>query len=172
MKKTKYIILGAIGLIGLVPVLTAGWVMAEKPQSQPLNRAVLKIDSLSCGGCFSSISASLTPLEGYSGMGANLFRKLIAVDFAEPLTVEKISRKLSEVGYPGKLEYVDAISEKESFAYLDAKKAGGASNGGSCCSGGEISDSRSADPGSSGPAAPSGGACCTLPDVSQPTEAL
>lgn len=171
MKKTKHIFLGSIGLIGLVLMLTAGWVMAEKSQSQTLNRAVLKIDSLSCGGCFSTISKGLTSLEGYSGMGANLFRKLIAIDFAEPLTVEKISRKLSEVGYPGKLEYVDAISEKESFAYLDAKKTGG-SFGGGCCSGGEISDRRSADPGSSILAAPSGRSCCVLPDVSQPTEAL
>ncbi len=109
MKKISLMIMG---LISLILILAAAQVFAEKRNNQTLNRAVLRIDSLSCGGCFSTISAGLAPLEGYSGMGANLFRKLIAVDFVEPLTAEKISQTLSEVGYPGKLEYVDAITER------------------------------------------------------------
>ncbi|CCK82123.1 heavy-metal-associated domain-containing protein [Desulfobacula toluolica] len=173
MKKTKHIILSSIGLIGLLLLITAVAVMAEKPETRTLSRAVLKIDSLSCGGCFSTISSGFAPLKGYSGMGTNLFRKLIAIDFAEPLTIEKISSKLAQVGYPGKLKYVDNISQKESFAYIDAKKNRGSSNSGSCCSSGAIPDSRSIDPGSSGLAEPtSGGSCCTLPDVSQSTKAL
>ncbi|WP_299981493.1 heavy-metal-associated domain-containing protein [Desulfobacula sp.] len=164
MKKITYIIFGGVGL---VLVLVTGLVMAEKPQIQNLNRAVIKIDSLSCGGCFSSINAGLSSLEGYSGMGANLFRKLLAIDFTAPLTAEKLSQKLSEIGYPGKLETVDSILEKESFAYIDSKRSGLASAGGGCCGGGPSPDNNNRNQGSSNPIAPSGGSCCALPDVTQ-----
>ena len=162
-----------IGLIGLVLVLATGLGMAEKPQNQALNRAILKIDSLSCGGCFSTINAGLAPLEGYSGMGANLFRKLVAVDFTAPLTAEKISQTLSEVGYPGTLQAVDAISEKESFAYLESRRSGFGSNGGSCCSRGPSTSANGPNPRkSTGQIGPNGGSCCTRPTVSQSTKDL
>jgi len=160
VKITRYIV---FGFVGLVLVLMAGLVMAEKPDTRDLSRAVLKIDSLSCGGCFSSINAGLTPLEGYSGMGANLFRKLIAIDFTAPLTASKISQTLTDMGYPGKLETVDAISQEESFKYLESKRTGFISNGSSCCSGRQ--DSSNLTP------APSG-SCCAVPGVSQPTKDL
>jgi copper chaperone CopZ len=167
VKKRNYIILG---FAGLVLVLMAGIGIAEKPQAQELSRAVVKIDSLSCGGCFSTINAGLTPLEGYSGMGANLFRKLIAIDFTEPLTAEKISQKLIEVGYPGKLETVEAISKKESFAYLESKRTGFISGGGSC--GGGYPGLSSGNQGSSGKEPSSYGSCCPQPGGSQPTQDL
>jgi len=168
VKKINYIILG---FVGLVLVLMAGIGFAEKPQARELSRAVLKIESLSCGGCFSTINAGLAPLEGYSGMGANLFRKLIAIDFTAPLTAEKISQTLIDLGYPGKLETVDAISEEESFAYLESRKTGFASNGGSCCSS-EYPGSGNGNQGSSSRIAPSGSPCCALPGVSQSTQKL
>jgi len=162
-----------IGSIGLILVLAAGLVMAEKPQPQTLERAVLKIDRLSCGGCFSSINAGLASLEGYSGMGANLFRKRVAIDFTPPLTAEKISQTLLDVGYPGTLETVYPISEKESFAYLESRRTGPASSGGSCCSGGSpLADNRTNEQGSTGRIAPNGGSCCTLPSVPESTEDL
>ena len=168
MKKTKHIIFGSIGL---VMILMAGLVMAEKPDDQSLNRAVLKIDSLSCGGCFSTINTELSPLEGYSGMGTNLFRKLIAIDFTAPLTPEKISQTLSDVGYPGNLEIVETISRKESFAYRESKRSGFSSGGGgSCCSGGGTASNKIGSQGSSGLSTQSGGSCCALPSVSQSTE--
>jgi copper chaperone CopZ len=170
VKKMLHVIIGAVGFL---IVLMVGLVMAQTPQPQNLSRAVIKIDSLSCGGCFSTINSGLSPLEGYSGMGANLFRKLIAIDFEAPLTAEKISQMLTKVGYPGKIEYVDAISEKESFAYLESKRTGFNSGGGSCCSGGSLpAGSSPGNPGSSTGIAPSGGSCCTLPGVSQSTEDL
>jgi len=163
-----------IGFAGLVLILTAGLVMAEKPQSKDLSRAVLKIDNLSCGGCFYTINAGLTSLEGYSGMGANLFRKLIAIDFAPPLTAQKISQTLSDIGYPGKLETVDAISQKESFAYLESKRTGFRPGGGSCCSGKgpQGNTGTGGNQGSSNLTTPPGGSCCALPGVSQPTKDL
>jgi len=170
VKKTKHIIFGSVGLLLLLMV---GLVMAEKPDTKDLSRAVLKIDSLSCGGCFSTINAGLTPLEGYSGMGANLFRKLIAIDFTAPLTPEKISQTLADVGYPGNLELVETISKKESFAYLESKRSGFSSGGGgSCCSSGGTSSNKIRSQGSSGLPTQSGGSCCALPGVSQPTENL
>ncbi len=134
VKLSKYMV---SGLIGLTLVLMASLGVADNPETQTINRAVIKIDTLSCGGCFSTISAGLNPMEGYSGMGTNLFRKLIAIDFIAPLTQEKISEKLVEVGYPGTIEDIGPISEKESFAYLESKRTGFASGGGGgCCSGG------------------------------------
>lgn len=131
MKPVKYIILGAVGLF---LIFSAGQATAEKAGPGGLKRAVIKIDTLSCGGCFNTISEGLSPLKGYSGMGMNLFRKRIAVDFAEPLTVEEISGKLSQVGYPGSVESVEPVSEEESFAFLDLKKAGaGTVREGGCC---------------------------------------
>lgn len=171
MKKTKHII---FGFVGVVLILMAGLVMAEKPQPQTrdLSRAVLKIDSLSCGGCFSTINAELAPLEGYSGMGANLFRKLIAIDFAAPLTVEKITQALFDIGYPGKLENVDVISQKESFEYLESKRTGFTAGGGSCCSTGGLPSKSNNNQDSSGRITLPGSSCCSLPGVSQPTENL
>lgn len=169
VRKIHYIIIGSVGLL---LVLMTGPGMAEKSQTQDLQRAVIKIDSLSCGGCFSTINAGLAPLEGYTGMGANLFRKLIAIDFAAPLTKEKIFQKLTEIGYPGKIETIDAIGEKESFAYLESRKTGFASNGGSCCSGGTPASNDNANKTPSGLITTPGGSCCTLPGVSQPTKDL
>lgn len=162
----------AASLIGLILVLTSGWVMAFDLETQTLSRAVIKIDSLSCGGCFSTISSGLSPLEGYSGMGANLFRKLIAVDFSAPLTAAQISQKLSEVGYPGKLERVETISEKESFVYMDSQRSPVAQGGGCCSTGAPPVDNNTAKQKSPGLLPPVGGSCCTLPGVSQPTENL
>ncbi|MBC8438487.1 MAG: heavy-metal-associated domain-containing protein [Deltaproteobacteria bacterium] len=167
MKKINYIILG---FVGLALVLTAGLVVAEKPRAKELSRAVLKIDSLSCGGCFSTINAGLAPLEGYSGMGANLFRKLIAIDFIPPLTAEKISQALIDAGYPGKLETVDSISKEESFAYLESKRTGFISGGSSC--GGGYAGRSNGNQGSSGKAPSPSGSCCPLPGGSQPTQDL
>ena len=122
-----------IGLIGLFLILGAVQVTAEKTDPGSIQRVVIKIDSLSCGGCFNAISAGLSPLTGYSGMGTNFLRKLIAVDFTGPLTVEEISQKLAEAGYPGTVETIESIPEKESFAYLESKRTGFKSGGGSCC---------------------------------------
>ncbi|MFH2057437.1 MAG: heavy-metal-associated domain-containing protein [Pseudomonadota bacterium] len=160
MNKIKVLI---IGIVGMVLVLTVVPATSQTDQRKPINRAVIKVDSLSCGGCFSTISAGLVTLEGYSGMGVNLFRKLIAVDFIAPLTKEDISKKLSEVGYPGQVKYVDAISEKESFAYLDSREAGlRSSSGGGCCSVSEApANNTSKD--SKPQSVPSGGSCCSNP---------
>lgn len=151
-----------VGLTMAAVLLSAGFGMAQKEENNALNRAVIKIDTLSCGGCFSTINAGLEGLKGFSGMGANLFRKLIAVDFTSPLTKEAIAEKLTEVGYPGEIKYVDAITEKESFAYIESKRSrfsgyGGGGCGG--CSGGGY-------PGAAGqgaPSLPSGGSCCPVP---------
>jgi copper chaperone CopZ len=168
VKTIKGVIIGAVGLI---LVLTAGRITAESTPGPGLKRAVIKIDSLSCGGCFATINAGLETLEGYSGMGANLFRKLIAIDFAAPLTAGEISKKLSNMGYPGHLETVDSITEKASFASLESRRTGKAGNGGSCCSGGTLSR-KSSNQGQPGLLLPQGNSCCTLPGAAQPTKPL
>lgn len=164
MKKRDILLIAAAAVL----ILIAGSVIAEEPTRPGLKRAVIKIDSLSCGGCFATINAGLLELEGYSGMGANLFRKLIAVDYSEPLTPEEISKKLTEVGYPGEVEAVEAISEKESFAYLESKRtrfsgAGGCGFGGGGCAAGSPP---------AGAAPQSGGSCCDLPGTANPAKTL
>ncbi len=159
-----------IGFIGLFLVLAAGSVAAEDPQSPDLNRAVLKIESMTCGGCLSTIGSGLSPLEGYLGMGANLSRKLVAVDFAAPLTAEKITQMVSETGYPATLETVEAISEKESFAFIDSRRRGTKGGSGGCCSGGAASANKdNTNQGSPSIKPPTGGACCPLPGIARPT---
>lgn len=172
MKKLKHIISGSamLVLILMTGFVTAGNLEQDKTQDKKeLTRVVLKIDNLSCGGCFSTINSSLASLEGYSGMGANLFRKLLAVDFSAPLTPEKISEVLAKAGYPGTLEGIDTIFEKESFAFLESRRTGPASGKGGCCSGGTpLPDNGNLD---SGQLLPPGDSCCTLPDVG-PTKTL
>lgn len=130
VKAIKYVIIGVMGAF-LIFAPERG--TAEKVDPGSIQRVVIKIDSLSCGGCFNTISTGLSSLKGYSGMGTNLFRKLIAVDFTGPLTVEDISRKLAEIGYPGTVVTIEPILEKESFAYLESGRTGFKPGGGSCC---------------------------------------
>ena len=130
MKSIRYLILVAVGVFIL---FAADRVTAERTEAGGIRRAIIKIDALSCGGCFNTISQALSPLKGYSGMGMNLFRKRIAVDFTEPMTEEEITRTLSQVGYPGTIETVESVPENEAFAYPDQKRAGAGPGQGSCC---------------------------------------
>ena len=118
MKKLNFLI---VLTLALSIVAVSGIVMADKKDAKVLKRTVLKVDNLSCGGCFATINQSLTPMEGFSGFGANLLRKLIAVDFVPPLTPEVIAKTITESGYPAKLESTSNITEKESFVYIQQK---------------------------------------------------
>jgi len=138
VKAFKYVI---IGVMGAFLIFAPEQGTAEKADPGSIQRVVIKIDSLSCGACFNTISTGLLSLKGYSGMGTNLFRKLIAIDFTLPLTVEDISRKLAEVGYPGTVVTIEPIPEKESFAYLESRRTGFKSGRGSCCTLSETSES-------------------------------
>lgn len=132
----------------------AGGVTAENKGENPLQRAVFKIENITCGSCFSKINASLTPLEGVSGMGANLFRKRVAVDFIGSLSPEEIGQAITKAGYPATLESVDSILEKESFAFLNARQKGQGFGGGCCSGGGGLSKLQPP------PDTGQGGSCC------------
>lgn len=142
LKKLKFLIVLALAL-SIVAV--SGMAIAEKKDANILKRTVIKVDNLSRGGCFATISQSLSPMEGFSGFGANLLRRLIAVDFVPPLTPEVIVKTITESGYPAKLESTNNITEKESFAYIQQKRNSyTGSNGqgkGSCCSVSSVSSS-------------------------------
>jgi copper chaperone CopZ len=128
-----------------------------------VQRAVFRVENLTCGACFSNINAGLVPLEGFSGMGANLFRKRVAVDFVSPLSVDEIGSAISQKGYPATLESVEPIMEKESFAYLNTRQKGPGTGGG-CCSRGNAGAVQGQLPLS---AITGGGFCCTQPRGSQ-----
>lgn len=157
-------------LIGLLLVFKTGFVVAEDPQPSDLSRAVLKIESVSCGGCLSTIDSGLSQLEGYLGMGANLPRKLIAVDFAEPLTAAVITRIISNTGYPATLETVETITKEESFAFVASVRRDIRQGGGGCCGGGAAAKKDNTNQGSPGLKPPTAGACCPLPGIGQPTK--
>lgn len=119
-------------------VIVSGIVIAGKTENGSLERAVLKVDNLSCGGCFTTINKSLNSLEGFSGFGANLLRRLVAVDFIPPLTSEAIAKTITDSGYPATIESISGITEKESFVYIQKKRDLYSGNNGlgqgSCCS--------------------------------------
>ena len=159
MKKLSLFIMIFI-LAGAAFFWSSGGVTAGSNEDKSIQRAVFKVDNVSCGVCFTHINVGLSPLEGFSGMGANLFRKRIAIDFIAPLSPEKIQDAISKAGYGSVLESVDSILEKESFAYLNARSRG-VGSGGSCCSGGSpmVSQEQSQ--------LPRGRSCCPLPGSSQ-----
>ncbi len=131
MKKLNILL---IIIIAVSLFSVSGFVLAENKDKGTLKRAIFRLENLSCGGCFSTINETLTPVEGFSGFGANLFRKLIAVDFLPPLTPEAIAKTVTDIGYPATIESVQDITEKESFAVVHAKQNLYSGCGGrSCC---------------------------------------
>jgi len=97
----------------------------------------------------------------------------VAVDFAPPLSADKIGAAITAKGYPATLESVDPIVEREAFAYLNTRQKG-AGSGGGCCSRGNAGASQGQLPlsGEPRPREPlsgiaGGGSCCTLPNGSQ-----
>lgn len=153
-------------MVGGVLFWALGTVIAG--DSRSIQRAVFKVENLTCGACFSNINAGLVPLEGFSGMGVNLLRNLVAVDFVGPLSADEIGAAITRKGYPATLESVDSIMEKEAFAYLNTRRKG-AGSGGGCCGGGDAVAGQEQLPlaPSPQPGIQLGGSCCTLPNGSQ-----
>ena len=133
MVKKVLIISFSLAVVLGAALVMAGNESASGPASGPVQRAVFNVENLSCGACFSKIQAALAPAKGYSGMGANLFRKLVAVDFADPLTPEAIGKTITDLGYPATLDSVAPVEENQTFAYLESLRQG---KGGGCCGGG------------------------------------
>ena len=157
MKKISLLIASLV-VAGAVFIWASGIVTAENKGEGTTQRAIFKVENITCGACFSNINAGLVPLEGFSGMGANQFRKRVAVDFTGSLSAEEIRQAITKAGYPATLESVDPILEKESFAFLNARQKGqGQGFGGGCCSGGGLSKLQAQS------GASQGGSCCVRP---------
>jgi copper chaperone CopZ len=160
--KKIHILIILVVIIGIFVI--SGFVTAETEHKTELKRAVFNVENLSCGGCFTTINQSLATVEGFSGFGANLFRKLVAVDFLPPLTAEAIAETITDQGYPATVESVLNITEKESFAVVHAKRnlysgCSGSSQRG--CSGPPPANGPTEQPTSYN----SGGSCCDAPPV-------
>jgi copper chaperone CopZ len=108
---------------------------ASNASSDVTQRAVFQVENLTCGACFSKINSALGPLEGFSGMGANMLRNLVAVDFMAPLTPEEIGAAITGLGYPATLDSVEPLSEKQTFAYMKSQRKGAGYGSGGCCGG-------------------------------------
>ncbi len=131
MGKCRTLILAGLILILASAVVTAGNIRKD-PQDARVNRAVFQVENLTCGACFSKINQALGSIDGFSGMGANLLRKMVAVDFNPPLTPEKIGKIITGLGYPASLDTVGPLEEKETFAYMKSRRSG---ISGGCCGG-------------------------------------
>lgn len=130
MKTFGFTIIIAAALLAMAIALPA-----KEDQGNVAHRAIFKVENLTCGACFTKINQGLSSVEGFAGMGTNLFRRLVAVDFNAPLTPEKIKDVISGLGYPAVLDTVEPVTEKESFAYLNRLRQGPGAGGG-CCAGG------------------------------------
>ena len=175
MRKLKFLILAGVVLFWAFGTVSAKNAIFEKDtRGGTIQRAVFKVENLTCGGCFTNINGGLAPLEGFSGMGANLFRNQVAVDFVGPLSADQIKAAITKKGYPATLESVEPIMEKESFAYLNRNQKGPGS--GSCCSGGNdpLANQGTLPQGQTLPqnGLPTGGSCCSLPGNPLPGGAL
>ncbi len=160
MKKMSVLFLSGFFLFFAAAVVTAqstGEATDANTPSDVTQRAVFQVENLTCGACFSKINSALVPLDGFSGMGANLLRNLVAVDFKAPLTPEKIGAAITVLGYPATLDSVDPLSEKETFAYMRSQRKGAGFGSGGCCGGGSAPAVSSSCPG--------GQSGCTLPSA-------
>lgn len=156
MKKLhSFILAGALLFLAAAVVTAQNSPPKAEPADKTTQRAVFKVENMTCGACLSKINGELGPMKGFSGMGANLLRNMVAVDFVAPMTPEKIGSAITNLGYPATLDEVEAIGEKETFAYMQSQRKGGAYGGG-CCGGGS----------GSGQA----GAGCGLPQTATPTQ--
>ena len=139
MKMKKTLFLAGLFLLLVAAVVTAqssNETSESAPASTVTQRAVFQVENLTCGACFSKINSALGPLEGFSGMGANLFRKRVAVDFKTPLTPEEIGTAITDIGYPATLDSVESLTENQTFAYMQSKRNGSGFGRGGCCGGG------------------------------------
>ena len=150
-------------------ILEEGTIIKKATKDGSIHRAVFKVENLTCGACFSKINAGLSSLKGFSGIGANLFRNLVAVDFVGHLSVDEIGAAITQKGYPATLESVDPIMGKEAFAYLNTRRKGPGSGGGCCSSGNTVAVQGQLPPAPADrpqPGIQRGGSCCTLPNGS------
>ena len=164
--KRQYLLLIFTVVVCLVAV--SGAVTAEKNSNTSMKRVIFNVDNLTCGGCFTTINESLKPLEGFNGFGANLLRKLIAVDFIEPLTPDTIAKAIIDSGYPVDIESISEITEKESFAYIQKKRDAyfgnaGQGQGGCCSSSSSATKSNNNVSQEKTTYNSDGGSCCRLP---------
>ncbi|MCG8684336.1 MAG: heavy-metal-associated domain-containing protein [Desulfobacterales bacterium] len=148
MKKISVLI-----LTGLFFLLGVGGSVAQDQdkESGEVQRAIFQVENLTCSACFSKINAGLSPMEGFDGMGANMFRKMVAVDFKSPLTPEKIKQAISGLGYPATLDSVESLKKEETFAYMQDRR--NPFKGRGCCAG-QVSVSKGC---------PGQGSCSTTP---------
>lgn len=176
MRKLKFLILTGVVLFWAFGTVTAKETIIEKDtRDKSIQRAVFKVENLTCGACFTNINEGLAPLEGFSGMGANLLRNLVAVDFVGPLSADQIKAAITKKGYPATLESVEPIMEKESFAYLNKNQKGLAGSGGCCSRGnGPVASQKTLPQGQTQPqnGLPAGGSCCSLPGGALPGNPL
>lgn len=92
-------------------------------------RAVLKVEAITCGSCEARIRKTLSAEPGITAVEVNLVDRIVTVDFAKGVTDEKkIAERISKIGYPAQL--LTLIAPSEPLKVPSASKGG---CGGNCC---------------------------------------
>jgi len=68
-----------------------------------LNRTTLEVKNLNCGFCLSKISNTLTSLDGFEGMSADLYKREVVIDHQPTLSGSDISEAVTALGYPSRV---------------------------------------------------------------------
>jgi copper chaperone CopZ len=137
MKKNEIIL--AMTVVALSLALIVSEVIAVGT-----TRSTFKVENLSCGSCLSKINYELKEYEGMVGMGADLLKGLVTVDYKAPLTGDHIASVITALGYPATLldesEVADLQEEPEGH---DQQKNSAGPGCSGCKLGGECAGSAS-----------------------------
>jgi len=125
----KILICSAIILFAVFTFSSAG--------AENLQRTIMKVDKLTCGGCLTNINSKLGQLEGFVGMRADLGKGIVAVDHRSPLESKKVAYEISSIGYPAKIISKPEADKKKTLTGNDGKpRSGCGSKSGGCCGSG------------------------------------
>ncbi|NER16853.1 heavy-metal-associated domain-containing protein [Spongiivirga citrea] len=59
-----------------------------------------RIQNLKCGGCETTIIKNMVDIQGVKSVELSVPKNEITIDVDTPLTLEKVRKKLSRLGYP------------------------------------------------------------------------
>ncbi len=63
-------------------------------------QATLNIPNISCGHCVSAIESELVEIQGVTTVKADAATKTVTVEWDDPVSIEDIRAKLTEINYP------------------------------------------------------------------------
>jgi len=75
-------------------------------------KASVTVENMQCAHCVSTINNALLKINGVYGVEANIAEQSIQIDHTEQVSLNEITSKLNELGYPQKERREDAFADK------------------------------------------------------------